>query len=69
VESTQYTTKDEVVNTLLQEQMRREWEQAWTKQKIAISQELARRGELAQSDAEKMKAEDQRRLIVLEGQL
>ncbi len=33
VESAQYTTKDEVVNTLLQEQMRREWEQAWTKVK------------------------------------
>jgi Arc/MetJ-type ribon-helix-helix transcriptional regulator len=44
VESAQYTTKDEVVNTLLQEQMRREWEQAWTKQKIAIRSELATRG-------------------------
>lgn len=44
VESAQYTTKDEVVNALLQEQMRREWEQAWTKQKIAIRSELARRG-------------------------
>jgi Arc/MetJ-type ribon-helix-helix transcriptional regulator len=44
VESAQYTTKDEVVNSLLQEQMRREWEQAWTKQKIAIGSELARRG-------------------------
>jgi Arc/MetJ-type ribon-helix-helix transcriptional regulator len=44
VESAQYTTKDEVVNTLLQEQMRREWEQAWTKQKIAIRSELEKRG-------------------------
>jgi Arc/MetJ-type ribon-helix-helix transcriptional regulator len=47
VESAQYTTKDEVVNTLLQEQMRREWELAWTKQKNAIRSELARRGEIA----------------------
>jgi Arc/MetJ-type ribon-helix-helix transcriptional regulator len=49
VESAQYTTKDEVVNTLLQEQMQREWELAWTKQKIAIGSELARRGEFAPS--------------------
>ncbi len=43
VGSAQYTTKDEVVNALLQEQMRREWELAWSKQKIAIDSELARR--------------------------
>jgi Arc/MetJ-type ribon-helix-helix transcriptional regulator len=47
VESAQYTTKDEVVNSLLQEQMRCEWEQAWIKQKIAIGSELARRGEFS----------------------
>jgi Arc/MetJ-type ribon-helix-helix transcriptional regulator len=47
VESAQYTTKDEVVNALLQEQMRREWELGWTKQKIAIRSELAMRGEFA----------------------
>jgi Arc/MetJ-type ribon-helix-helix transcriptional regulator len=47
VESAQYTTKDEVVNSLLQEQMRREWELAWAKQKIVIGSELARRGEFA----------------------
>jgi Arc/MetJ-type ribon-helix-helix transcriptional regulator len=69
VESAQYTTKDEVVNTLLQEQMRREWEQAWSKQKIAIRSELARRGELVESDVEKMKTEGQKRLAALEGQL
>jgi Arc/MetJ-type ribon-helix-helix transcriptional regulator len=69
VESAQYTTKDEVVNAIVQKQMRREWEQAWIKQKIAISQELARRGELVESDVEKMKAEGQKRLAALEGQL
>lgn len=69
VESVQYTTKDEVVNAIVQKQMRREWEQAWIKQKIAISQELARRGELVESDVEKMKAEGQKRLAALEDQL
>jgi Arc/MetJ-type ribon-helix-helix transcriptional regulator len=47
VESAQYTTKDEVVNALLQEQMRREWELAWAKQKIVIGSEFARHGEFA----------------------
>jgi Arc/MetJ-type ribon-helix-helix transcriptional regulator len=69
VESAQYTTKDEVVNAIVQKQMRREWELAWIKQKIVIGSELARRGELAQSDVEKMQAEGQKRLAALEGQL
>jgi Arc/MetJ-type ribon-helix-helix transcriptional regulator len=69
VGSGQYATKDEVVNAIVRKQMRREWELAWIKQKIAISQELARRGELAQFEAEKMKAEGQKRLAALEGQL
>jgi Arc/MetJ-type ribon-helix-helix transcriptional regulator len=69
VGSGQYATKDEVVNAIVQKQMRREWELTWIKQKIAISQELARRGELIEFDVEKMKAEGQKRLAALEGQL
>jgi Arc/MetJ-type ribon-helix-helix transcriptional regulator len=69
VGSGQYATKDEAVNAIVQKQMRREWELAWSKQKIAISQELARRGELIEFDVEKMKAEGQKRLAALEGQL
>jgi Arc/MetJ-type ribon-helix-helix transcriptional regulator len=48
VEFAQYTTKDEVVNAIVQKQMWREWELAWI---------------------EKMKAEGQKRLAALEGQL
>jgi Arc/MetJ-type ribon-helix-helix transcriptional regulator len=36
VGSGQYATKDAAVNAIVQKQMRREWELAWIKQKIAI---------------------------------
>ena len=62
VESGQYATEDEVVNALLEKEMRRKSECAWLKEQVALGLEQAERGEFVEFDAEKIKLEGRKRL-------